>query len=494
MGRLVFEARWLGMGRLLCLLAGPVLEASAWHLFRAGPLPGSGYQGDACGSVPISSLRRPEDFAVGTLEDDAARAAVPQCPVKDGATASQAGGHAGAFQVLENGQVAKISKAFQRPGDSTGYLERHVNASAVEWRAYMEMWCLRRLLEQPDNESLSSVWEMQQLEEHPLMPFVTGGAMAWAPQFYGICRLDDGHQLFYMVLDDLMHQFNKPCQMDVKLGYMTGEPDYSWKHIRHQVVDMLTPSATHAARVVGYKAWDPVNNKFTEPASKHSASVVSLRTALTTFMDAVPDPLLTFTLDALRPSKDMLIRMAAWWHDNGIGVLDTIGMSVLMVFECAPTRGVPTPRPLLKLIDFAHLYPHSEHEGWPDNGIDVGMISLARQLARQMVRLAAQHGTDLPEQGHGAKKVSAAAHVECPAPQREILLTRADCALYGQQRGTTFVTWSQTGFLHLAAPEAPEGAGPKGKCRVCDGLVAFGADGLVSSGSSGDTWEVYRLG
>ncbi|CAK0895158.1 unnamed protein product, partial [Prorocentrum cordatum] len=349
------------MGRTLPLLAGLALEASAWHLFEGGALPGAGSRGDACGSVPVASLRGPGDFAVGTLED-AARGAVPACPVKEGTDAFQAGGHAGAFQVLENGQVAKISKAFQRPGDATGYLQRHVDASAVEFRVYMEMWCLRRLLELPDNGSSRSVWEMQALEDHPLMPFVTGGALAWAPQFYGICRLDDGHQRFYMVLQNLMGQFNKPCQMDVKLGYMTGEPDYSWKHVRHQIADMFTPSASHAARVVGYQAWDPVKREFSKPSGKYTTALKSLDSAVDTFMDAVPDLLLTYLLDVLTPSKDLLISMAAWWHDHGVGVLDAIGMSVLLVFECAPQQGVPAPKPLLKLIDFAHLYPHSEHE------------------------------------------------------------------------------------------------------------------------------------
>merc|ERR1719277_2665311 len=191
------------MVRLLCLLVCLCQETSAWHLFKGSAVPDGATatgEGDACGTVPIALLKRKGDFALGTLEDDA-RAAVPECPVEDGADASQAGGHAGTFHVIQDGKVAKISKAFQRAGDPTKYLERHVVASAVEWRNYMEMWCLRRLLESPEyvNGTLK-----RQLLDHPLEPFVTAGDLAWAPQFYGVCRLDDGHtNHFYIVLQNI---------------------------------------------------------------------------------------------------------------------------------------------------------------------------------------------------------------------------------------------------------------------------------------------------
>jgi len=220
----------------------------------------------------------------------------------------------------------------------------------------MEMWCLQRLQQMADEEGElqlpASVPPL--LRDHPLRPFAFGSNSehpqlangttnnwpdAWAPKFSGLCQLGgvDGTPVArYLVIENVLASFNRPCQLDLKLGYRTVEPDeFSWKYFRHTAGDMLTPSVAEGARLAGYKIWKPFEGQSQKMYNKALSPMNSLTHVFDTFISSTG----YVGPASIAKMRERLLKMSAWWSETGKKQLNAVALSALMIRECEPRIG-----------------------------------------------------------------------------------------------------------------------------------------------------------
>jgi len=305
---------------------------SPWALFKGDPI--SGTNCNTCAGVPLHELVQQGDEGVGCVHD--ATKPLPSCPLHE-VNDVQAGGHPGTFYKLIGARIAKQTIAFETPSEK--FTAAKIDASRTEWEVYMEMWCLKRL-DKYEGEISAGISKV--IANHPLRPFAlgTGGGAQedpWAPQFYGLCQLEGAEgdaPVKYLVMENVLAAFEKPCQLDLKLGWRTAEPadQLTWKAFRHNVGDMFTPSVSDGARLAGYKVYDPFRGEWKKMESKIFSPTMPLSDVIDYFTDEsghVPTA-------GLASMRQRLLDMGAWWTETGKEELRAIALSALMIRECGP--------------------------------------------------------------------------------------------------------------------------------------------------------------
>lgn len=301
-----------------------------------------------CGGIPFEDLQREGDFALGCSavlkSAGAGYDEVPRCPLwaKNGEGVQQAGGHAGAFYKLKKDRIAKVTSAFQNEGGH--------NAGRVEWVAYTEFWCLRRLDElikagsandPKESELLAklSVKTKNEVLSHPLRAFAVGTDRfdAIAPVFSGVCRVDGdvSASKLYLVLEDLLNKFQKPCQIDLKLGRYTVEPsDKIRKKMMMKVADQLSTSDNYGVRMAGFKVWNPWKRSWSTMRRKAlDPMITSIASSLTHFLDDSGNEDNTPLLSQLMAQAFLV---GTHWTTHLKPYIRAIAVSVLMAYECQP--------------------------------------------------------------------------------------------------------------------------------------------------------------
>eukprot|EP00928_Gymnodinium_smaydae_P087337 TRINITY_DN7160_c0_g1_i1.p1 TRINITY_DN7160_c0_g1~~TRINITY_DN7160_c0_g1_i1.p1 ORF type:complete len:647 (-),score=63.82 TRINITY_DN7160_c0_g1_i1:51-1991(-) len=315
-------------------------HSSAWPHFSLGKSCGICSLGPDKGSIKVQDLKRYEDFAVGCISRRLDFvASLKECPMASGKS-DQAGGHAGTIHRLTSGRIAKLTMAFD-DAQIDNHDPAHIEASAVEFETYMEMWCLKRLANlMPGDAEL--------LREHPLWNFAVG-VDPWAPSFFGVCKLpgeNANRPLLYLVMENMLAPFSKACELDLKLGFQTVEHEERPRHnsvlgkgrgivkrAKLKFADRVSPSAMQGARMAGYKIFNPFQNVFEKPSSKWADPLTSLTDVFGKFLDDSGHVADTETMEIFR---DRLLGMAAWWAESGEKRLRAIALSALFAYECAP--------------------------------------------------------------------------------------------------------------------------------------------------------------
>lgn len=310
-------------------------NGSKWPFFKGDPVTGTAC--GTCAGIPMSQLQEPDDAGLGCMD----LSIMPVCDLQGDAFA-QAGGHAGTFHKLKNNRLAKHTIAFETPGEE--HSEVKIQNSRTEWEIYMEMWCVQRLYKasQADESKLKKLLLNHNvpalLKDHPLRPFALGmnGSEQWAPNFYGVCKLEGtngGQTMQYLVIDNLLSSFDKPCQLDLKLGYRTVEPDEeTGKRLRQTVGDILSPSTSDGARLAGYKVWSPYGDRWRKMTFKALSPLLPLSKVFDRFSDWSG----YVSSDELASMQSRLLEMSAWWSETGKKEINAIALSALFIRECEP--------------------------------------------------------------------------------------------------------------------------------------------------------------
>ncbi|CAK0891816.1 unnamed protein product [Prorocentrum cordatum] len=276
----------------------------------------------SCAGVPLGELQSDLDIIPSAQGcQGTPKQHLPDCPREGGSMDTQAGGHADSFYKLTKGRVAKLSEAFE-----SNLKAKHIFRGKVELMSYMEMWCLTKLQRHPPSQDLAEV------TQHKLSGFVDDNA--FAPSFFGLCKVGTGKQAkVYLVMENLMRDFMKPCNLDLKLGYQTAEPDemktMGWmKSIGVKAMARDESSKTPGVRVAGWSIPDAF-----------SGEVVKMGK-----MDTRPDDFIEKSVSLpghkwdkalLRSFRERVHDMRAMWLSSGEDTR-SVGLSALLVHECGP--------------------------------------------------------------------------------------------------------------------------------------------------------------
>jgi len=188
------------------------------------------------------------------------------------------------------------------------------------------------------------------IASHSLRKFALGDD-PWAPSFHGVCKVEEnGTTNLFLVMEDMLDKYQQPCQLDLKLGYATVEPDNlasivsdstswgdkiakAWKKVRHEAGDAVTSTLQQGVRPAGYKIFNPFTQQSEKPSSKVAAATTPMHDVINTMFDISGHQ---DDLETLQIFKDRLLSMAGWWGAVGQDKLRTVALSVLMAYECAP--------------------------------------------------------------------------------------------------------------------------------------------------------------
>lgn len=154
---------------------------------------------------------------------------------------------------------------------------------------------------------------------------------------------EEPRPLLYIVQENVLSNYAKPCQLDMKLGFSTVEPQSlgvsaskmrKWtKYVKLSAIDKLTPSATDGARLAGLKVYNPFDDVDEKITGKGTGGLTSLPTIFDKYFDSSGHAGDTATMQKFR---ERLLQMSSWWAGEGVRSLRAIAMSALMVYECKP--------------------------------------------------------------------------------------------------------------------------------------------------------------
>eukprot|EP00929_Paragymnodinium_shiwhaense_P112799 TRINITY_DN8106_c0_g1_i3.p1 TRINITY_DN8106_c0_g1~~TRINITY_DN8106_c0_g1_i3.p1 ORF type:complete len:530 (-),score=106.44 TRINITY_DN8106_c0_g1_i3:594-2183(-) len=397
-----------------------------------------------CGGVPIQGFAGGKSFIVGCSDGVNSPFNVTadhmDCPVED--AVEQAGGHAGTFHKLSMNRIAKRSYAFDQLRE--GVKEKDIRYGKVEFAAYTEFFCIRALQRYPKGAKDPEI--RRKIAAHPLKPFAVD--QTFAPTYYGVCRIvTPTESALFLVMADMLSDYEKPCYMDLKFGSTSVEPDTGsgskFKDLKHKVVDGISYGKSEGVRLAGYVVESPTVGQYRYPpkGQKWKNGLVPPRQALNAFFNLAGHAKDEQTFDSfLRRFQQM--RQA--WNQTFDMRLRSVGLSAMMVYECADlggaagaaaaaglggaagaaaaaglaeqasapeeeitppegpprlrrqgamtmgeaaavVRGVPLPKAVL--IDYAHFYPAETRPQWKESdGVLLGLKSIVKELEARKLR------------------------------------------------------------------------------------------------------------
>lgn len=177
----------------------------------------------------------------------------------------------------------------------------------------------------------------------------------WIPRFHGV------HTQFpdsFVVLDNLVAEFHRPCVADLKLGTVLAGPDATIeKKERMHRVSQSTTSGLTGTRICGMQYWNGVNAVRHDSTFGKQLDIGGMHAALEEFLE---------------PCKDIFSEQIKMLHDT-VSMpslqLASYGASLLVIYDAADPTTLQ-----LKLIDFAHTSMQATTGG--NNGILQGVSYL----------------------------------------------------------------------------------------------------------------------
>eukprot|EP01134_Creolimax_fragrantissima_P003535 CFRG3535T1 len=201
-------------------------------------------------------------------------------------------------------------------------------------------------------------------DKHPMHKFM--------PKFYGQER--DGN-IDYLVLENALNGYDKPCVLDLKMGTQTYSEDATPEKIAREE-KKYPPQRTLGFRFVGMKVWQTRNAQYMKVERDWCMNIneQTVGKGLEKFFDNGSGSLRKDVVDAvilqIKQIKEVL-------EDHA--VVRLYGSSLLILYE-GNTIG-STKSPVVKMIDFAHPYKIT------DSGVDEGYITGCETILRELSKM-----------------------------------------------------------------------------------------------------------
>eukprot|EP00727_Mastigamoeba_balamuthi_P010216 m51a1_g5817 putative inositol hexakisphosphate kinase 3 (255) ;mRNA; f:214847-216666 len=192
------------------------------------------------------------------------------------------------------------------------------------------------------------------------------------PKFYGVGpgTSDASSAQQYLIIEDVVCRFKKPCILDMKIGTRTWHDECTpAKREAHIAQDAQCTTSKYGFRFCGMKVWDPqtgMARKFPRKYGWDCLTDESMGVALREFLSA---------------ARDRRAVVSALLHrlDAEEGGWELIASSLLMAYEAeAEEEARGRQEPLLVMIDFAHAT--WKGPAFRDEGYLAGLDNLSRFL------------------------------------------------------------------------------------------------------------------
>ncbi|CAF1072297.1 unnamed protein product [Rotaria sp. Silwood1] len=181
------------------------------------------------------------------------------------------------------------------------------------------------------------------------------------PTFFGTYEFA-GMQ--YLILENIVKKFQRPCIADVKIGRVTYDRDAS-EEKKKRLTNNFSAAIDLGFQLLGWKIYQPTEKKYVYHSKQCTRSIErhKIFSALANFFGAPEN-------DYRSVVRAVLERLRTLEHFmKDLDGFVFIATSLLIVYDgeyhqsCAPL----IPKVDVRLIDFAHVFPASDHQSNPVN-------------------------------------------------------------------------------------------------------------------------------
>ena len=200
--------------------------------------------------------------------------------------------------------------------------------------------------------------------------------LRFVPRFYGSVMLPEGQ---YLILEDLVFGYRRPCVMDIKIGYRTwysaGDARYN---ARARQKDEGTTQSTIGFKICGWQVYDAMKRKFLR-VSKAKCKTMSqghVREALMSFADnksGIGGAAAVY--NSCHGAIHQLRELRNWFQAQKM--FKFYSSSILIIYEGDEMENVEDLNVRVRWVDFAHTFPT---EGVKDRNFQDGLSSLMEWL------------------------------------------------------------------------------------------------------------------
>jgi len=193
------------------------------------------------------------------------------------------------------------------------------------------------------------------------------------PRFFGTTRVEG--QGDYFIMEDLTHQYGKPCILDIKMGKTSvGEDAKPEKRESMEEKDKGTTTHELGQRITGYRVWKKDTNSFAK-AGKDITKKIKAENYLQHLRDFFHNGE-TFRVDIVRYFLGILEEV--WAFMSTQHKVRMYSSSLLFVYDSLNNE----PHGRLKMIDFAHVFDIK------DGGLDESYLFGLEKLVAYFRELA----------------------------------------------------------------------------------------------------------
>eukprot|EP01121_Diplochlamys_sp_Union-15-3_P020724 TRINITY_DN8159_c0_g1_i1.p1 TRINITY_DN8159_c0_g1~~TRINITY_DN8159_c0_g1_i1.p1 ORF type:complete len:264 (+),score=26.40 TRINITY_DN8159_c0_g1_i1:30-794(+) len=200
------------------------------------------------------------------------------------------------------------------------------------------------------------------------------GLSPFIPKYFGVQRYQ---QKDYIVLEDLSHQYTKPCLLDIKVGTRTWSPQVSEKKKQRVIQrDLVTTTSTLGLRYCGSKGYNRVLDQYI-----YFTKAVGQKLSRHDFFDKIV-PWFINERNSIR--KDVCrqyiehLKVLKSWLENSKYCTRFYSCSLLFCYEGASNK---TANPIIKMIDFANVY-ETKAINEDDDGVVFGITNMINFLTK----------------------------------------------------------------------------------------------------------------
>jgi len=198
----------------------------------------------------------------------------------------------------------------------------------------------------------------------------------FVPTFFGVLEMGG---LTYMKMEDVTKGYERPCIIDIKIGYQTWAPSETESHIaKCQRKDKATTTSKLGFKICGMQVFSNESDAYWRATKEwcKTLDVASVKESLAQFFGH-PSGSLTAENVCLGPSGIVpkIERLARWCEKQRL--YQFYSASLLILYE-GNAKTVGDLRIDLKLIDFAHAHKARARD---DNFIS-GLVSLKKTITQ----------------------------------------------------------------------------------------------------------------